>query len=158
MACRGSNRFPAPSLRPRGCRGRGTRRGRGIGSRDGRAAARVGTSRGLHLETKAPFRRYLESYRSRGLELLKASCPTLVGYPESVVTTWTTNFDAVQRESTAAADVLRFTAFLAPDDIPFKLISRGPLTSEYQSRQTSTVPGKICCGSTTFSGRWSASH
>ena len=42
-----------------------------------------------------------------------------------MVTTWATNFDAVQEESAAAADVLRLSAFVAPDDIPFELLTRG---------------------------------
>ena len=65
------------------------------------------------------FRRYLESYRSRALKRLEARRPALGEYPESVVTTWAANFEAVQEESPAAADVLRFSAFLAPDAIPF---------------------------------------
>jgi len=75
-------------------------------------------------ETKAPFRRYLEGYRRRGLELLQARGPALGGYPESVVSTWAANFDAVQEESPVAADVLQFSAFLAPDAIPFELLTR----------------------------------
>src|SRR5262249_44092002 len=78
----------------------------------------------LH-ETKATFQRYLESYRSRGIELLETGRPALGGYPESVVSTWAANFEAVHQESPAAIDVLRFSAFLAPDDIPFELLARG---------------------------------
>ena len=76
-------------------------------------------------ETKAPFRRYLDGYRRRGLALLQARGPALGGYPESVVSTWAANFDTVQEQSPAAADVLRFSAFLAPDVIPFELLARG---------------------------------
>ena len=76
-------------------------------------------------ETKATFRRYLEGYRRRGLELAPSTRPGPGGYPESVVSTWAANFDAVQEESQAAADVLRFSAFLAPDAIPFELLTRG---------------------------------
>jgi tetratricopeptide (TPR) repeat protein len=71
------------------------------------------------------FRLYLESYRSRGLKLLNAHRPALGEYPESVVTTWAANFDAVQEKSPAAADVLRFSAFVASDSIPFELVSQG---------------------------------
>ena len=77
------------------------------------------------VETKATFRRYLESYRTRGLKLIAARLPALGRYEKSVATTWAANFAAVQEESPAAADVLRFSAFLAPDDIPFELLTRG---------------------------------
>ena len=46
-------------------------------------------------------------------------------YEKSVATTWATNFEAVQKESPAAADVLRLSAFLAPDAIPFELLTKG---------------------------------
>ena len=83
------------------------------------AAAYIVASRG------ATFRSYLEDYRHRGLKRLEAHRPSLGQYPRSVVTTWAANFDAVQAESQAAADVLRLSAFLAPDAIPFELLSRG---------------------------------
>ena len=83
------------------------------------AAAYIKASKGMRL------RRYLESYRGRGLDLLNAHGPALGRYPESMVTTWAANFEAVEAASSAAADVLRFSAFLAPDDIPFELVSRG---------------------------------
>jgi len=76
-------------------------------------------------ETKAQFQVYLKGYRRRRLELLEARGPALGCYPRSVVTTWATNFEAVQQESPAAADVLRLSAFLAPDNIPFELVSQG---------------------------------
>ena len=46
-------------------------------------------------------------------------------YPKSVATTWAANFEVVEEESPAAADVLRFSAFLSPDAIPFELLTRG---------------------------------
>src|SRR5262249_5040278 len=70
-------------------------------------------------DRKISFRRYLESYRSEGLKRLEARRPALGEYPRSVVSTWAANFEAVEGESPAAADVLRFSAFLAPDAIPF---------------------------------------
>ena len=48
--------------------------------------------------------------------------PALGRYPKSVATTWAANFAAVQADSEAAADVLRLSAFLAPDVIPFELL------------------------------------
>ena len=82
------------------------------------AAAYIAAGHGL------TFRRYLESYRSEGLKRLEARRPALGKYPQSVVSTWAANFAAVEKESPAAADVLRLSAFLAPDDIPFELVRR----------------------------------
>ena len=75
--------------------------------------------------TRATFQRYLESYRTGGLARLEARRPALGRYPKSVATTWAANFEAVQADSEAAADVLRLSAFLAPDAIPFELLTRG---------------------------------
>ena len=83
------------------------------------AAAYIAAGHGL------TFRRYLESYRSEGLKRLEARRPALGKYPRSVVSTWAANFDAVEKESPAAADVLRLSAFLAPDAIPFELLTGG---------------------------------
>ena len=55
----------------------------------------------------------------------KRARPALGRYPKSVATTWAANFAAVQADSEAAADVLRLSAFLAPDAIPFELLIRG---------------------------------
>src|SRR5262249_2378188 len=68
-------------------------------------------------ERRPTFQRYLKSYRPRGLKLPDARPPALGRRSESVTTTWAANFDAVGEESPAAADVLRFSAFLATDDI-----------------------------------------
>jgi len=75
--------------------------------------------------TRAPFQCYLESYRTGGLAQLEEHRPALGQYPSSVATTWAGNFAKVQSESEAAADVLRLSAFLAPDAIPFELLTRG---------------------------------
>jgi hypothetical protein len=83
------------------------------------AAAYIAAGHGL------TFRRYLASYRSEGLKRLEARRPALGKYPRSVVSTWAANFDAVQEGSPAAADVLRLSAFLAPDAIPFELLTEG---------------------------------
>ena len=44
---------------------------------------------------------------------------------DTVAVTWAANFDAVEAISPAAADVLRISAFLAADAIPFELFSEG---------------------------------
>src|SRR5262249_28265443 len=73
----------------------------------------------------ATFQDYLKSYRSGRLARLRKSRPALGHYPESVATTWAVNFAAVEAQSEAAADLLRLSAFLAPDLIPFELLARG---------------------------------
>jgi hypothetical protein len=90
--------------------------------------------------SKATFDDYLADYRKRGLKLLEASRPALGKYPKSVVSTWKANFDAVQAESPAAADVLQFSAFLTPSAIPFELLVRGPRRSARGSRRPSRGP------------------
>src|SRR5271166_1527480 len=77
------------------------------------------------VERRTTFRSYLESYQSRGLELVEARLPALGRYVNSVATTWAANFEAVEEESQAAAHVLQLSAFLAPDAIPFELLTRG---------------------------------
>ena len=77
------------------------------------------------VEQRTSFRRYLESYRSEGLKRLESRYPALGDYPRSVVSTWAANFEVVEKESSAAADVLRLSAFFAPDAIPFVLLTRG---------------------------------
>ena len=83
------------------------------------AAAYIVADKGLKIQS------YLESYRSRGLKRLEARRPALGGYPRSVVSTWAANFEMVEAESPAAADVLRLSAFLAPDAIPLQLLADG---------------------------------
>jgi tetratricopeptide (TPR) repeat protein len=68
---------------------------------------------------------YLNSYRNRKLQVLERSKPKTGDYPESVATTWLINFEQVEAASEAAADILRFSAFLNPDDIPLELLILG---------------------------------
>jgi tetratricopeptide (TPR) repeat protein len=68
---------------------------------------------------------YLNSYRKRKLQVLEKGKPKTGDYPASVATTWLINFEEVERASEAAADVLRFSAFLSPDDIPLELLILG---------------------------------
>jgi len=74
-------------------------------------------------ETNASFSDYLASFRKRRVKLLEKA-EGLVAR-DTVAVTWTANFEAVERASPAAADVLRISAFLAPDAIPFELFSNG---------------------------------
>jgi tetratricopeptide (TPR) repeat protein len=87
------------------------------------------------------FQDYLTSYRRQRLKLLERSTPVAGDYKKSrpvandhptsvatfvtVATTWTMNFQEVEKTSEAAADVLRFSAFLSPDNIPCELLAEG---------------------------------
>jgi len=75
--------------------------------------------------TDARFQDYLTSYRRRRLELLNQGAPMMGAYRDPVATTWNLNFAAVEAESPAAADLLRASAFLHPDSIPYDLMVSG---------------------------------
>ena len=68
---------------------------------------------------------YLKSYHLRQLTLLE-QCPPVIGnYLASVATVWNLNFEQVEEESTASADLLLASAFLSPDVIPYELLQQG---------------------------------
>ncbi len=71
------------------------------------------------------FATYLRAYQQRRLQVLEKEQPQVGNYPDSVATTWSINFEAVQASSPAAADVLRLSAFLAPDNIPYEILILG---------------------------------
>ena len=74
---------------------------------------------------KVSFQDYLKGYRKQRLKRLEKAKPKLGNYPDSVVTTWALNLKEVQKQSAAAAELLRYSAFLHPDAIPFELFTRG---------------------------------
>ncbi|MDO9533495.1 MAG: FxSxx-COOH system tetratricopeptide repeat protein, partial [Deltaproteobacteria bacterium] len=67
---------------------------------------------------------YLAMCRSRHEELLRRGKPSQ-DYPDTVATTWELSFQKVKEASPAAADLVNLCAFLAPDDIPQKLLVEG---------------------------------
>lgn len=71
------------------------------------------------------FTDYLKSYRSRRLRLIETHRPAVGDYSDTVATTWSLNFDEVERTSSAAADVLRLSAFLDPTHIPYEILTLG---------------------------------
>ena len=66
---------------------------------------------------------YLDLLRERRREVLRRGLPA--DYPEPVATTWEISFERLEETSPAAAALLQFCAFLAPDDIPLDLIAGG---------------------------------
>ncbi len=75
------------------------------------------------LEAPCPLSEYLALYRARRNELLGQRGSLAQDYPASVATTWSLAFEKVREADTAAAELLRFGAYLAPDAIPEAIIS-----------------------------------
>ena len=71
------------------------------------------------------FRDYLTSFRKRNIELLNEIDPIAGDYQASVATTWAMNFAQIDAESPAAGEVLRVSAFLAPESIPVEIFIKG---------------------------------
>jgi len=112
------------------------REGLEAASAEGRAAAQLVEELGrlpLAIEqagayiavTEASFADYLEAYANAPIDVLEKARVAATDYPETVATTWAMNVSEVERESPASADALRFSAFLAPEEIPEELLVRG---------------------------------
>jgi tetratricopeptide (TPR) repeat protein/transcriptional regulator with XRE-family HTH domain len=76
-------------------------------------------------ETGCNLADYLRLYATHRKDLLARRSRFLIDYPETVATTWSLSFQQIEQQSPAAADLLRFCAFLAPDAIPEELLARG---------------------------------
>ncbi|PZO38967.1 MAG: tetratricopeptide repeat protein [Shackletoniella antarctica] len=74
---------------------------------------------------RVPFADYLTSYRKQRLKRLEKAKPKLGNYPDSVATTWALNLKQIEDTAAAAAALLRYSAFLHPDVIPFNLFTQG---------------------------------
>jgi tetratricopeptide (TPR) repeat protein/DNA-binding XRE family transcriptional regulator len=76
-------------------------------------------------ETSCGLSGYLELFRTHHTDLLQRRSGGPSDHPEPVAVTWRLAFLKVERTNPAAADLLRFCAFLAPDAIPEAIISQG---------------------------------
>src|SRR5437764_4763970 len=76
-------------------------------------------------ETQSLLSAYLEQYRQRQVRFLQRRGGSGTERPEPVAKTWSLSFEKVEQLDPAAADLLRFCAFLAPDAIPEQLILDG---------------------------------
>jgi len=74
-------------------------------------------------ETECGLQRYLRLYREQGVRLLKEHGEFAPDHPQPVATTWSLSFKNVEQANPAAAELLRFCAFLAPDAIPEELFT-----------------------------------
>ena len=68
---------------------------------------------------------YLQLYQTHRKELLSKESQLSAAYPEMVATTWSLAFQRIEQANPAAAALLQFCAFLAPDVIPEKIITMG---------------------------------
>jgi len=78
------------------------------------------------------FDTYLAAFRRKEQPFLNAALPETGDYRDedkqeykTVRTTWHLNFQVVEAKHKASAELLRFSAFIAPDDIPQELVVLG---------------------------------
>jgi tetratricopeptide (TPR) repeat protein len=76
-------------------------------------------------ETGCGLSDYLALYRARGAELRRRRGEMATDHPDPVATTWDISFKKIEEANPAAAELLRFCAFLHPDAIPEELITAG---------------------------------
>lgn len=89
-------------------------------------------------ETGCGLLGYLQLYRKQGVRLLKERGELVTDHPEPVATTWSLSFEKVEQAYAAAAELLRFCAFLFPDAIPEELFTEntadlGPTLEQVKS-------------------------
>jgi tetratricopeptide (TPR) repeat protein len=86
-------------------------------------------------ETGCALPDYLQLYLNQPTDLLQERGERKDYHPDPVAKTWALSFAKVQQANPAAADLLRFCAFLAPDDIPEEIIIKAPkdIGTELQS-------------------------
>src|SRR5438445_13431867 len=65
-------------------------------------------------ETGCSLADYLRLYATHRTDLLARRSRLFLDYPETVATTWSLSFQQVEQANPAAAELLRFCAFLAP--------------------------------------------
>ena len=80
-------------------------------------------------ETGCGLSGYLDLYRSHALELLRRRGALASDHPDPVATTWALSFENIEKANPAAAELLRFCAFLHPDGIPKKCSVKAPRNS-----------------------------
>jgi tetratricopeptide (TPR) repeat protein len=93
-------------------------------------------------ETECGLRGYLRLYRDQGVKLLIDRGVLETDHPDPVATTWSLSFKNVEQANPAAAELLRFCAFLAPDAIPEELFTEsaaglGPILEPVASNPSS---------------------
>jgi tetratricopeptide (TPR) repeat protein len=74
-------------------------------------------------ETACGLQGYWQLYQTQGVRLLEERGGLATDHPDPVATTWSLSFQNVEQANPAAAELLRFCAFLAPDAIPEELFA-----------------------------------
>lgn len=81
---------------------------------------------GAYLEaTGSSLANYQQIYQQHRIQLLQERRGHPFDHPEPVATTWSLAFQRVKEKNLAAAELLLFCAFLAPDPIPEEMIVQG---------------------------------
>jgi tetratricopeptide (TPR) repeat protein len=94
-------------------------------------------------ETGCSVSAYLERYRQRQETLLKRRGGSSPDHPEPVASTWSLSFEQIERDNPIAADLLRFSAFLAPDAIPEEMITEGAAELGEHLQSVATDPSLL---------------
>ena len=76
-------------------------------------------------ETGCGLSGYLDLYRNHAPDLLRLRGTLGTGHPDPVASTWALSFENVEKANPAAAELLKFCAFLHPDGIPEEVFSEG---------------------------------
>jgi tetratricopeptide (TPR) repeat protein/transcriptional regulator with XRE-family HTH domain len=76
-------------------------------------------------ETGCSLAGYLDRYQARRADVLNRRGRLSIDHPHSAGTTLALSYEQVERANKAAAELLRFCAFLDPDGIPEELITEG---------------------------------
>jgi tetratricopeptide (TPR) repeat protein len=76
-------------------------------------------------ETGCSLVEYQRLFQSRHADLLAERRGLIDDHPLPVASTWSLSFEQIEQKNPAAADLLRFCAFLAPDAIPETIVIKG---------------------------------
>ncbi|HLZ58518.1 MAG TPA: tetratricopeptide repeat protein [Ktedonosporobacter sp.] len=91
-------------------------------------------------EVPETLERYRGLYQERQQRLLVRRGRGSGDHPQSVLTTLSLSFDHIQQESRASADLLRLCAFLAPEEIPEEIFTRGASILDMPLRMVASNP------------------
>ncbi len=91
-------------------------------------------------ETACSLSDYLNRYGVRRRALLSRRGGLATDHPEPVTTTFSLSFEKVESANPAAADLLRFCAFLDPDTIPEEFLTEGTAELGPNLEQVATDP------------------
>lgn len=87
--------------------------------------------------------RYLELYQHQGVKILEERGELPRSHPDPVTTTFLLTFTEVKSSQPIAADVLRLCAFLAPDAIPEKLLTKYLSTTDFSPQNQKASKNRL---------------